>query len=78
MLLELCDRILVLCGGMVSGIVDARNVDKREVGLMMTSLSRRSDATPEYTKPAEDDRQITFEQLLTEEVLTEKGGEQNE
>ena len=37
-LLELSDRILVLCGGRVSGILDARNTDKREVGMMMTKL----------------------------------------
>ena len=37
-LVELCDRILVLCGGRVSGIVDGRNTSKREVGLMMTKL----------------------------------------
>ena len=37
-LLELCDRILVLCGGHVSGVVDARNIDKHEVGLMMTRV----------------------------------------
>ena len=35
-LLELCDRILVLCGGKVSGIVDARTTTKEEVGLLMT------------------------------------------
>ena len=37
-LLELSDRILVLCGGKVSGIVDARSTTKEEVGLMMTQL----------------------------------------
>ena len=37
-LLELCDRILVLCGGKVSGIVDGRGAEKREVGMMMTKL----------------------------------------
>ena len=37
-LLELCDRILVLCGGKVSGIVDGRSITKEEVGLMMTKL----------------------------------------
>ena len=37
-LLELCDRILVLCGGKVSGIVDGRSVTKEEVGLMMTKI----------------------------------------
>ena len=35
-LLELSDRILVLCGGKVSGIVDARKTDKNQVGMMMT------------------------------------------
>ncbi|MDO4632593.1 MAG: ABC transporter ATP-binding protein [Eubacteriales bacterium] len=37
-LLELCDRILILCDGQVSGILDGRTADKQEVGLMMTSL----------------------------------------
>ena len=37
-LLELSDRILVLCGGKVSGIVDGRSTNKREVGMMMTRL----------------------------------------
>ncbi|MBR1496526.1 MAG: ABC transporter ATP-binding protein [Oscillospiraceae bacterium] len=37
-LLELSDRILVLCGGKVSGIVDGRSATKREVGMMMTKL----------------------------------------
>jgi simple sugar transport system ATP-binding protein len=34
-LLELCDRILVLCGGKASGIVDARTASKEQLGLMM-------------------------------------------
>ncbi len=43
-LLELCDRILVLCGGKVSGIVDGRKTDKRQVGMMMTRLAGDTDA----------------------------------
>ena len=35
-LLELADRILVLCGGQVAGVVDARTATKEEIGLMMT------------------------------------------
>lgn len=35
-LLELCDRIVVLCGGQVSGVVDARTTTKEQVGLLMT------------------------------------------
>lgn len=34
-LLELCDRIMVLCRGRVMGIVDAASVTKEQVGLMM-------------------------------------------
>ena len=38
-LLELCDRILVLCGGKVSGIVDHPTpADKNRIGLMMTKV----------------------------------------
>ena len=37
-LVELCDRILVLCGGRVSGVVDGRSTDKRELGMMMTRI----------------------------------------
>lgn len=37
-LLELCDRILVLCGGKANGMLDARAVTKEEVGLRMTNL----------------------------------------
>ena len=35
-LLELCDRILVLCAGRISGIVDGRTATKEQLGLMMT------------------------------------------
>ena len=37
-LMELCDRILVLCGGQVSGIVSGKSASKRDVGMMMTKL----------------------------------------
>lgn len=43
-LLELCDRILVLCGGKVSGIVDARTATKEEIGLLMTSVGGKEGA----------------------------------
>ena len=35
-LLELCDRIMVICAGKITGIVDGRTVTKEEVGLLMT------------------------------------------
>lgn len=37
-LLELCDRIVVLCGGKVSGILDGRTAEKNQVGMMMTRI----------------------------------------
>ncbi len=37
-LLELCDRILVLCSGQVNGILDGRTATKEQVGLLMTNL----------------------------------------
>ena len=37
-LLELCDRIMVLCDGKVSGILDGRTAAKNEVGYMMTKV----------------------------------------
>ena len=39
-LLELSDRIMVLCGGQVSGIVDARTTTKEEIGLLMTKFNK--------------------------------------
>ncbi len=42
-LLELCDRILVLCGGKVSGVVDGRTTTKEEIGLLMTQTGEVHD-----------------------------------
>ena len=35
-LLELCDRIMVLCHGKIMGICDAKKLTKEKIGLMMT------------------------------------------
>ena len=40
-LLALCDKIMVLCGGRVNGIVDGRSATKEEVGLLMTKLQKQ-------------------------------------
>ena len=42
-LMELSDRILVLCGGKVSGIVDGRKADKQEIGMLMTRVGGEQD-----------------------------------
>ena len=39
-LMGLSDRLMVLCGGEVSGIVDPREVTKEEVGLMMIHVDK--------------------------------------
>ena len=41
-LVELCDRILVLCDGKVTGIVDGRNTNKYTLGSMMTKKGEAS------------------------------------
>ena len=43
-LIELADRILVLCGGQVAGIVDGRTATKEEVGLLMTQFNSKGAA----------------------------------
>ena len=35
-LLELCDRIMVICGGAVTGVLDGRKAEKKELGFLMT------------------------------------------
>ena len=42
-LLELCDRIMVISSGKVSGIVDARTAEKEEIGLLMTKNNHGGD-----------------------------------
>ena len=43
-LMELCDRIMVMCSGHVNGILDGRTATKEEVGLRMTQLRGKGDA----------------------------------
>lgn len=39
-LMELCDRIMVICAGRVTGIVDGRSAKKEELGLLMTRAEK--------------------------------------
>ena len=43
-LLELCDRILIMSSGRVTGIVDARTASKAEIGLLMTQNTNKEGA----------------------------------
>jgi simple sugar transport system ATP-binding protein len=45
-LMALCDRIMVLCHGRVTGIVNPSNVTKEEIGLLMTGSSRIEEEGP--------------------------------
>ena len=42
-LLELSDRIMVMCNGQITGIVDARTTTKEQIGLMMTRTKEVAD-----------------------------------
>ena len=42
-LIDLCDRIVVIASGRITGCVDARNTTKEEIGLMMTMTKEDSD-----------------------------------
>jgi simple sugar transport system ATP-binding protein len=43
-LIELCDRILVIGGGRVTGVVDGREAKKEEIGLLMTKTVKEESA----------------------------------
>jgi simple sugar transport system ATP-binding protein len=42
-LVELCDRIMVVCAGRDTGILDARTTNKEEIGLLMTKTEHTFD-----------------------------------
>lgn len=50
-LIDLCDRILVLCAGKVTGIVDGRKATKEGIGLLMTKIDAN-------TNPGKEDVNI--------------------
>ena len=44
-LIELCDRIMVINSGRITGIVDGRTAVKEEIGLLMTGSIPAAEAT---------------------------------
>ena len=46
-LIDLCDRIMVISSGRITGIVDARNTTKEEIGLLMTKSDQESEGAAE-------------------------------
>ncbi len=58
-LLELCDRIMVICAGRITGILDAKNTTKEELGLLMTKVdapSHTSENTPDTAEGKEEEK----------------------
>ncbi len=53
-LIELCDRILVIGAGKIAGIVDGRSATKEEIGLLMTKSSQQHSTEKEETENGED------------------------
>ncbi|MCR5651385.1 MAG: ABC transporter ATP-binding protein [Lachnospiraceae bacterium] len=55
-LLQISDRVCVLCDGQVNGILDGRKAEKSEVGLLMTSLAENHESVsePAYAKTGSD------------------------
>lgn len=42
-LLQLCDRIMVICSGSITGIVDTKSITKEKLGLMMAGKKMQSE-----------------------------------
>ena len=42
-LIELCDRIMVIGSGKITGVVDGRTTSKEEIGLLMTKSKQEGD-----------------------------------
>ena len=42
-LVELCDRIMVVADGRITGIVDGRTATKEQLGLLMTKTHRKGE-----------------------------------
>ena len=47
-LVELCDRVMVICGGRITGILDGRNTTKEEIGLLMTKSELKEEEEAQH------------------------------
>ncbi len=55
-LIELCDRIMVICAGKVTGVVDGRTANKNDIGLlMMGKSSEENEAADNETQAIKED-----------------------
>jgi simple sugar transport system ATP-binding protein len=53
-LIELCDRIIVICAGKITGELDARSTTKEEIGLLMTKADRSESVTKKEDADSEE------------------------
>ena len=53
-LLALSDRILVMCGGKVSGVVNAREASKEQIGMLMTKMPDEVEIFDNYNDNKEE------------------------
>ena len=80
-LVELCDRIMVVCAGKITGVVDGRRATKEMLGLLMTQTETPEPnveledviITPEEGESAQENGEVVFEIISSEN--TERGGE---
>lgn len=61
-LMGLSDRLMVLCGGEISGIVDPREVTKEEVGLMMIHVDKEWKKKRKKKKKEKEKQEADHEQ----------------
>ena len=61
-MLELCDRIMVLCHGKITGIVDAKSATKEQLGLLMTNAVETESAEKVETKAETEEIQYEFKE----------------
>lgn len=74
-MLQLCDKIMVLCHGKVTGIVDASMATKERLGLMMTGMfaseafKDKPEAVIEDGQLGEDNKEIVDTKVQSQNIL---------
>lgn len=71
-MLELCDKIMVLCHGRVTGIVNAKEVDKAYLGLLMTDALAQQEEKESVEDFGLADIKIDFEERAKESLTVVK------
>ena len=67
-LLELCDRIMVICGGKITGIVDGRTASKEELGVLMTKTDSMADDSLCCYENTDEKTKVTLSDIVSEKL----------